>query len=64
MQGNSVATSADKGSLYYKDWFNYEFWRFSFVQQEIGRYAQTFLEYPPMQAGASFRRCPTIDYRN
>jgi arylsulfatase len=24
------------------------------VQQEIGKYAQTFLEYPPMQAGASF----------
>jgi len=24
------------------------------VQQEVGRYAQTFLEYPPMQKGASF----------
>ena len=32
----------------------YEFWRFVFVQQEVGKYAQTFLEYPPMQAGASF----------
>jgi len=46
--------SGDKGSLYYKDWFNYEFWRFTFVQQEIGKYAVTFLEYPPMQKGASF----------
>ena len=24
------------------------------MQQEVGRYAQTFLEYPPMQKGASF----------
>jgi arylsulfatase len=43
-----------KDSLYYKDWFNYEFWRFTFVQQELGKAAQTFLEFPPMQAGASF----------
>jgi arylsulfatase A-like enzyme len=42
------------GSLFYKDWFVYEFWRFVFVKQEIGNYAQTFLEYPPMQRGASF----------
>jgi arylsulfatase A-like enzyme len=44
----------DKGSLAYYDWFVYEFWRFVFVQQEVGKAAQTFLEYPPMQAGASF----------
>ncbi len=43
-----------KDSLYYKDWFNWEFWRFTFVQQELGKAAQTFLEFPPMQAGASF----------
>jgi arylsulfatase len=42
------------GSLYYKDWFVYEFWRFVFVKQEIAKYAQTFLEFPPMQKGASF----------
>jgi arylsulfatase len=42
------------GSLAYYNWFAYEFWRFTFVQQEVGRYAQTFIEYPPMQAGASF----------
>jgi hypothetical protein len=24
------------------------------VKQEIGRYAQTFLDFPPMQKGASF----------
>lgn len=44
----------DGGSLAYYNWFVYEFWRFTFAQQEIGKYAQTFIEYPPMQAGASF----------
>ncbi len=42
------------GSIFYKDWFEYEFWRFVFVAQEVGKYAQTFLEFPPMQKGASF----------
>jgi arylsulfatase len=42
------------GSLFYKDWFAYEFWRFVFVKDEVGKYAQTFLEFPPMQKGASF----------
>jgi arylsulfatase len=42
------------GSLAYYDWFRYEFWRFVFVQQEVGKEAQTFLEFPPMQKGASF----------
>ena len=44
----------DNGSLGYYNWFVFEFWRFTFVQQVVGQYAQTFLEYPPMQAGASF----------
>ena len=35
-------------------WFQYEFWRFVFVQQEVGKLAMTALEYPPMQKGASF----------
>jgi arylsulfatase len=43
-----------KDSIFYKDWFAYEFWRFVFVSQEVGKYAQTFIEYPPMQKGASF----------
>ena len=42
------------GSLFYKDWFVYEFWRFVFVKDEVGKYAQTFLDFPPMQPGASF----------
>lgn len=46
--------TSNSGSLFFKDWFVYEFWRFTFVQQEIGKYIATFLEYPPMQAAASF----------
>jgi arylsulfatase len=42
------------GSLAYADWFKYEFWRFVFVQQEVARTAQTFIDFPPMQKGASF----------
>ena len=46
--------TATGGSLFYKDWFVYEFWRFVFVQQVVGKLAQTALDYPPMQKGASF----------
>ncbi len=42
------------GSLNFYNWFAYEFWRFVFVKQEVAKYAQTFIEYPPMQKGASF----------
>ncbi|RWN66278.1 MAG: arylsulfatase [Mesorhizobium sp.] len=35
-------------------WFVYEFWRFVFVQQEVAKLAKTAIEYPPLQAGASF----------
>jgi len=42
------------GSLNYYNWFVFQFWRFVFVQQEIAKAAQTFLEFPPMQKGASF----------
>jgi arylsulfatase A-like enzyme len=39
---------------YMGDFYIHEFWRFVFLQQKVGEYAQTFLEYPPMQKGASF----------
>ena len=42
------------GSINYYNWFAYEFWRFVFVGQEVAKYAQTFIDYPPMQEGASF----------
>ena len=42
------------GSLGYYNWFAYEFWRFVFVQKEIAKAAQSLVEFPPMQKGASF----------
>jgi arylsulfatase A-like enzyme len=43
------------GSLMFMgDWYMYQFWRFVFVQQVMGKEIQTFLEFPPMQRGASF----------
>ena len=42
------------GSLQYANWFTYQFWRFAYVQQEVAKMAQSFVEYPPMQRGASF----------
>jgi len=42
------------GSYEYFNWFIYEFWRFQFVQKEVGKLAQTAIEFPPMQKGASF----------
>ena len=44
-----------QGSLmYFGDYYMYEFWRFVFVQDVMGKELQTFLDYPPMQKGASF----------
>ena len=43
-----------KGSQQYFSWFQYEFWRYVFVQREVAKLAKTALEYPPMQKGASF----------
>jgi arylsulfatase len=42
------------GSLAYYNWFVDEFWRFVFVQQEVAKAAQSFIDFPPMQKGASF----------
>ena len=41
-------------SLFAGEWWAFEFWRFVFVQQEVAKLAQTALEFPPMQRGASF----------
>ena len=39
---------------FFNGWFVYEFWRFVFVQQQVAALAQTAIEYPPLQKGASF----------
>jgi arylsulfatase A-like enzyme len=44
----------DNGSIAYYNWFAYEFWRFVFVQKEVAKAAQTLIDFPPMQGGASF----------
>jgi len=41
-------------SLFAANWWAFEFWRFVFVQQEVSKLAQSALEFPPMQPGASF----------
>jgi arylsulfatase len=43
-----------EGAQQYFDWFKFQFWRFVFVQQVVGKELQTFLDFPPMQGGASF----------
>jgi arylsulfatase len=40
--------------MFFGDFYMYQFWRFVFVQQAMGKEIQTFLEFPPMQRGASF----------
>jgi arylsulfatase len=42
------------GSFQYANWYTYQFWRFVFVQQVVGKFAESFIEFPPMQKSASF----------
>ncbi len=46
--------SGDKGSLAFYNWFAYQFWRFVYVQQQVGKLAQTALEFRRCRRGASF----------
>ncbi len=36
------------------DWYMHEFWRFTFVQKQVAKVAETFIEIPSQQAPASF----------
>jgi hypothetical protein len=47
-------TLNDLGGGYMNDFYAREFWRFVLVQQTVAQLAQTAIEYPPMQAPASF----------
>jgi arylsulfatase len=42
------------GSINYYNWYAYQFWRFVVVQKAVGDAAQSMIEFPPMQKGASF----------
>jgi arylsulfatase len=47
-------TLNNMGGGYMNDFYAREFWRFVLVQQEVAKLAQTAVDYPPMQAPASF----------
>jgi hypothetical protein len=42
------------GGGYMNDFFAREFWRFVTVQQRVAELAKTAIDFPPMQAPASF----------
>jgi hypothetical protein len=42
------------GGGYLNDFFAREFWRFVRVQEYVGKLAPTAIDYPPMQAPATF----------
>lgn len=44
----------DMGGGYMNDFYAREFWRFVLVQQAVADLAKTAIDYPPMQAPASF----------
>jgi arylsulfatase A-like enzyme len=44
----------DQGGGYMNDFMGREFWRFVLVQQRVAALAKTAIDYPPMQAPASF----------
>jgi len=48
--GNGFA----EGSIAYWNSFKHEMWRYQISAQVIEKYLPSFVEYPPMQAGASF----------
>jgi arylsulfatase A-like enzyme len=47
-------TLNDLGGGYMNEFYAREFWRFVLVQQEVAKLAETAINYPPMQAPASF----------
>jgi arylsulfatase len=51
LRGESWNNSAP---AYTNDFFAREFWRFVLVQQYVAKLAETAINYPPMQAPATF----------
>jgi arylsulfatase len=47
-------TLNNMGGGYMNEFYAREFWRFVSVQQTVARLAETAIDYPPMQASASF----------
>jgi len=51
LRGESIN---DEGGGYMNDFYAREFWRFVLVQKQVAALAATAVDYPPMQAPASF----------
>jgi arylsulfatase A-like enzyme len=49
-----VLNFAEGAPAWFNDFFGREAWRFVFVQQVVSKLGETAIEYPPMQAPASF----------
>jgi len=49
-----VSNVLEGSPAFSNDFYAREFWRFDYVQQKVGELAQTAIEFPPMQKGASF----------
>lgn len=47
-------TTSPMQSMNWFSWSGYEIWRFVFVQQEVAKLGESFVEFPPMQKPASF----------
>ncbi len=47
-------TLNNMGGGYMNDFYAREFWRFVVVQQTVAKAGETAIDYPPMQAPASF----------
>jgi arylsulfatase len=44
----------DESFMSFEHYYGQNFWRLVFLQQEVAKLAKTAIEYPPMQASASF----------
>jgi arylsulfatase A-like enzyme len=49
MERTGLTTSLD-----YYSFYRYAFWRYVFVQEVVQKFAQSFIDFPPMQKPASF----------
>ena len=47
-------TDPSKAPASLSDFMGREMWRFVFVQDEVQKLGQSFIDFPPMQKGASF----------
>jgi arylsulfatase len=54
INGSGGQSLNDSGGGYLNDFMAREFWRFVLVQQYVAKLAETAIEFPPMQAPASF----------